>query len=151
MSPAALPLPLLISFLLSLSLSLCLPLSPPPTDSLPPHSSFTPYLSFSLCIQLAHSNGPRPGTLGPQEIRWELGMGVCVCVRTCVYLCFHLCLWAHMSVYSRVCVCALCNKMFFFHSQVEYLSGLTEQDEFSSLCHHKATDGRDGAQMWRIT
>lgn len=115
MSPAFSPPPSLPpSCFSSHSYSLCLPLSPSPPDS--PHSSFAPSLPlFSpLYSVLAHSNGPRPGTLGAQEIRWELCVCVWVCVweSTHVYLCFHLCLWAHMSVYSRGS--ALRNKTFFF-------------------------------------
>lgn len=77
-----------------------------------------------------------------------MGVCLCVCMRVCMHVCEYLCLFVHPSVSMSVYSCgSVLGNTTFFHSRVEYLSGLTEQDAFSSLCHHKATDGRDRAQM----
>ena len=122
MSPAFSPPPSLslCSSPSPLSLSHCLPLSPC-LSPIPPSL----HLSFSLCTRLAHSNGPRPGTLGAQEIRWELGVCVYLCVSVCVcviervlmFICASTCVYERIwvcIVCVCVCVCFLVNVFFFF-------------------------------------
>ena len=79
-------------------------LSLPPCQwflSLPPPIPLTLYLPFPLYV-VRPFNGPRPGTLGAQEIRWEVFVCVYGYVCVCVYLCVCVCVCVYLSTHTDI-------------------------------------------------